>query len=235
MTSASSFVVSKYVGLRRRIQLVEARRFTKERTPELADAYRAFAQASQSGASRQPFKGRDLWRILESARPRSIVELGSGTTSAVFALWAKRHSASYLAFEHDSHWAKVTEDCLRQVELVQRESTVRHVQSGVHDEGRATGFADPLPVDVDFVYVDGPPCLLPNGRKVPNDDVTRLFDAGGTPRVIVVDGRLETVDLIRRHRRAAEYRFFPSFVYALRRRLWWDALAGREHSVLVRT
>jgi hypothetical protein len=89
-------------------------------------------------------------------------------------------------------------------------------------------------VDVDFVYVDGPPCRLEDGRKVPNDDVVRLFDAGGWPRVIVVDGRIDTVDLIRFHPEGWRYRFLPSFVYCLRRGLWLEGLAAREHTLLVR-
>lgn len=236
MTTLQAFAVRKYVGLRRRAQNIEARQFTVARTPELVRAYQAFREASQSGASRQPFKGRDLWRILETAAPNSIVELGSGTTSAVFALWAKRRSASYVAFEHDAHWAEVTERCLRQVHLVDgSNATIKHVPSKVREDQRSTGFVHPIPRDTEFIYVDGPPCLLENGKKVPNDDVSRLLDAGGLPRMIVVDGRIETVDLILAHPKASQYRFFPSYVYSLRRDRWRDALAAREHTVLVRT
>ena len=235
MTSLQALLVRRYVGLRRRIQDVEARRFTRAYTPELLRAYEAFSEASQSGAGRQPFKGRDLWRILEATRPTSIVELGSGTTSAVFALWAQRRAASYWAFEHDAHWAAVTEECLRRANLVEGdEPRIKNVASRVRHDGAATGFVDPLPRDADLVYVDGPPCLLENGRKVPNDDVTRLLAEGGRPRVIVIDGRLETVDLILAHPRGSEYRFFPSYVYSLRRCRWRDATAGREHTLLIR-
>jgi hypothetical protein len=231
-----ALIIRPYIGLRRRAQRAEARQFTRARTPELLRAYDAFSEASQSGASRQPFKGRDLWRILETTSPKSIIELGSGTTSAVFALWADRMAASYRAFEHDAHWAEVTEKCLRRVSLVKGgDPRIQHVTSRVREDGGATGFVDPLPLDADFIYVDGPPCRLENGRKVPNDDVTRLLDAGGQPRVIVVDGRLETVDLIRAHPRGSQYRFFPSYVYSVRRGRWRDALAGREHTILIRT
>lgn len=236
MTSVQSLFVTKYVGLRRRFDNAEAQRFTRAQTPELLRAYSAFADASQSGADRQPFKGRDLWRILQAAAPRSIVELGSGTTSAVFALWAKRTGASYVAFEHDPHWASVTENCLRRVDLLDATNTsVKHVPSRVRHDRGATGFIAPLPLEADLVYVDGPPCRLDDGRKVPNDDVTRLLDAGGQPQVIVIDGRLETVDLIRAHPRASMYRFVPSYVYSLRRGMWRDAIARSEHSLLIRT
>ena len=235
MTGLQRWVVRRVVAARRRIENVEARMFTRAHTPELLRAYEAFAEASQSGVARQPFKGRDLWRILEATTPASIVELGSGTTSAVFALWAARKATLYRAFEHDARWAAVTTDCLKRGRVLEGgASAIRHVMSRVREDGGATGFVDPLPRDADFIYVDGPPCRLESGRKVPNDDVTRLLDAGGQPRVIVIDGRLETVDLIRSHPRGSGYRFLPSYVYALRKGKWRDAIAGREHTILIR-
>jgi hypothetical protein len=102
-------------------------------------------------------------------------------------------------------------------------------------EGEAsTGFSLPVPLDVDFVYVDGPPCVLESGRKVPNDDVIRLFDAGGRPRTIVVDGRIETVETIRRHPVGQDYEFQASHDYGIHNGHLLDTLRGREHSVFRR-
>lgn len=229
------FAIGKFVALKHRRLQHQARTFTARETPELLRAYKEFGRASQSGTPRQPFKGWDLWMLLEQFKPRSIVELGSGTTSAVFAAWALRNGAGYLCYEHHPEWARVTEDCLRKAGLIQGGvSPVRVVPSRVREDRNATGFIEAFPEDSDFIYVDGPPCRLDDGRKVPNDDVVRLFDRGGAPRTIVVDGRLDTVDLIRSHREGANYSFKPSFVYAIRRGLWSEALAGREHTLLRR-
>lgn len=225
--------VTKIAAARRRLHALEAQKTLRTITPQLAHAYAAFASRNQSGSARQPFKGWDVWRILEASQPRSIAELGSGTTSAVFALWAKRHSATYIAYEHDSHWAAVTQSCLEEAGLVEVANHIRTIPIRIRGDHGATGFVEPLPVDIEFVYVDGPPCML-EGRKVPNDDIVRLFDVGGSPRTIVVDGRVETVDLIRSHRAATEYRFSPGLVYCLRRGIWSGAMAGREHSLFVR-
>jgi hypothetical protein len=219
---------------RRRLDHLKAARFTKERTPELLVAYEKFRAASQSGNVRQPFKGWDLWRILDHYRPRFIAEMGSGTTSAVFALWARRNGARYIAYEHHAGWAKVSEDCLRQARLIDGPSPVRVVASRPATDRPATGFTEPIPTDADFIYVDGPPCNLENGRKVPNDDVVRLFEQGGKPRVIVVDGRLETVDLIRQHPEGRHYHCGLNYSYSYAHGLWRDLLQGREHTVFVR-
>lgn len=235
LNRSKRFSIGKFVALKHRLLRHQARMFTARETPELIKAYDEFGRATQSGARRQPFKGWDLWMLLEQYKPRAIVELGSGTTSAVFALWALRHGANYVCYEHHPEWAKVTEDCLREAGLIQGESSpIRTVSSRIREDRNATGFVEGLPSDSDFVYVDGPPCRIDDGRKVPNDDVVRLFDRGVAPRTIVVDGRLDTVDLIRSHREGANYSFEPSFVYALRRGLWSEALVGREHTVLHR-
>jgi hypothetical protein len=225
--------VSKVAGLRRRWQALAARRFTGRETPELLKAYAAFDRASQSGSRRQPYKGWDLWMQLCRIRPHSVVELGSGTTSAVFALWSRRNATTYICFEHHAEWAKVTENCLREAGLIDEKSPVRVVAVREAADQRATGFVAPVPPQGDFIYVDGPPTRLASGPKVANDDVYRMLDGGATPRAIVVDGRLDTVDLIRSHPRASAYAFEPSFVYAIRRGLWRQALRGREHTVFL--
>jgi len=228
------FFVTKIAGLRRHVKTREAISFTTTRTPELMTAYEYFARNSQSGSPRQPFKGWELWQLLEKYQPKSIAEMGSGTTSAVFALWAKKHGAKYVCYEHHSEWAKVTESCLRETDLIQGESPVRFVSTRVRDDQMATGFVKSIPEDADFIYVDGPPCTLENGSKVPNDDVVRLFDKGYKPEVIIVDGRLDTVDLIREHEIGQFYDCSLSLVYCLRRGRYLDVITAPEHTVFKR-
>jgi hypothetical protein len=220
--------------LKRRVQQVEARMFNSRRAPELTRAYAAFRRQNQSGSPRQPFKGRDLWKLLDRHRPSSIVELGSGTTSAVFALWAREHRARYTAYEHHEGWAAVTENCLREAGLRDDSSRIAVVPSRVGARSESTGFVEPLPLDSDFIYVDGPPCKLDSGKKVPNDDVVRLFEAGGRPGTIVVDGRFETVDLIRQHPVGSTYEFQPSSDYCVHNAQWMRAIRGGEHTVFRR-
>jgi len=228
-------LASKWVGLCRRWQVREAKRFTSRETPQLLAAYRQFAQANQSGAPRQPFKGRDLWRILDSVRPASIVELGSGTTSAVFALWAREHAARYTAYEHHQAWSEVTSRCLDEAGLAPAAGSagIVCIPTRVAADQSSIGFAQALPEDADFLYVDGPPCVLDSGRKVPNDDATRLLDGGHRPRAIVIDGRTETVDLLLKHPAISKYDFRPGLAYCLRKGLFLQALAGREHTLFL--
>ena len=235
INSFSLRIATKWVGFLRRWQMQEAKRFTAEATPELLLAYDAFSKANQSGSPRQPFKGRDLWRILTVIQPTSIVELGSGTTSAVFALWSSRHGAAYTAFEHHEGWAKVTSQCLEKAGVVQSAGAgVICVETWLSEDSSTVGFQQPLPADVELVYVDGPPCVLEDGRKVPNDDVIRLLDRGIFPKAIVVDGRIETVDLILQHPASTNFAFQPGLAYCVRKNLFFPALSGLEHSIFIR-
>lgn len=229
------FVVNRIAATRRSEAIASARQETQSKFPELLQAYAMFGDAHQISSDRQPLKGWDLWRILEQTQPRSIVEMGSGTTSAVFALWARRHSAQYVAFEHHPDWARVTQHCLVKAGLIDPDRpVVRVVASRTREDRQATGFVEPIPEHADFVYIDGPPCRLEDGSKVPNDDIIRLLESGARPATIVVDGRWETVDLIRRHPAGREYKCAPEYAYSHRRGLWGDAMTGREHTLFIR-
>lgn len=223
-------VVVKIAGLKRRIENKKSIAFTSRETPELLRAYNLFAQNSQLGAHRQPFKGWDVWRLLEKFQPNYIFEAGSGTTSAVFVLWANINGAKYVCYEHHSEWAKITEDCLRESGLIGRKSPVHIVKSIMCDDDHSIGFEEDIPMDADFVYIDGPPCKLPNGKKVPNNDIIRFLDKGGRPKNIIIDGRVATVDLIKAHKAESLYKFYPSFVYCLRNKNWISSMLSREHS-----
>ena len=234
VNSLIRFIVTKIAGLKRRVDTRRAISFTRDNLPELSIAYSSLGKFGQSGTPRQPFKGWEIWCLLEAFKPGFIAEMGSGTTSAVFALWARRHAAKYVCYEHHPEWANITESCLKDASLVCEESPVNVVATRVSDDGKATGFVKSIPNEADFVYVDGPPCVLDNGKKVPNDDVVRLFDEGFLPATIVVDGRLETIDLIREHDVGKTYKFTPSLVYCLRRGHYFEAMTAPEHAIFVR-
>lgn len=228
-----SYILAKFLALQRCLATIQTARFMRK-TPILHETYRAFVQHNQSGTPRQPYKGWDLWKTLERFRPKKIIELGSGTTSAVFSLYAQRYHIEYLCYEHSPEWAAVTEKCLRQTRLIDETSPVKVAKMYVAEDESTSGFLESVPEDADFIYVDGPPCPIIKGIKKPNNDVVRLLERGGRPQCIVIDGRIDTVDFIRYHPLARDYFFEPSYVYSFRRGLWGQALKCREHSIIFR-
>lgn len=86
---------------------------------------------------------------LEENKPRRILELGSGRTSALFSNYARKNGAMFLSLEHLPYWFRHTKKFYK-------------VRSGVYfvplkKTKHGTFYAYPLPRDIDFVLIDGLP------------------------------------------------------------------------------
>ncbi|HBK78600.1 MAG TPA: hypothetical protein DDZ83_02765, partial [Nitrospinae bacterium] len=208
--------------------------YAKKNTPSLLKAYKEIKKLGASGSSHQPNKGYHLWKLLLKFKPRKIIELGSGTTSAVFKIYAREYGASYVAFEHSEHWGEITNSSLRSSNLLEdnEEPPVLIKESYILPDGTGSAFTEPVPADSDFIYIDGPPCPVIDGVKKPNFDIAQHFDRGNLPKVIVVDGRHETVDLIRNHPKSHHYHFEFDFVYSIRMKDFLHALHFYRHTVI---
>lgn len=215
---------------------IKAKFFFNKFYKEVIFSFEKFSEygqiSSSSKNSRQPIKGYDLIRILDKYNPNYICELGSGTTSAVFLAWSKKNNAVYKAYESFEKWTTVTKSSINHIEK-ELDETILHIPSLVSPQKNSTRFSNLIPESSDFVYIDGPPCVLENGIKVPNDDIILFFDSGYKPQIIVIDGRLETVDLINNHENSSNYNFYPSYQYSRKNRLFISSLNFREHSIFV--
>jgi hypothetical protein len=206
----------------------KANKFVKDKHPEIQDAFMKFRTLGQISSNRQPIKGYDLWNLLLKFKPNNIVELGSGTTSVIFALYSKLYNKKFIAFESFEKWRDVTIECVADISS---DDIIIYNPSQNSKDMSATHFTKPIPNDVEFLYIDGPPCLLPNGKKVPNDDIIIAFENKIFPNYIVIDGRHETVDLILNHKFSSQYNFYPSFSYSLYSKKFRQAIYFREHSL----
>jgi hypothetical protein len=155
----------------------------------------------------------DLKALLRRYQPRHIFELGSGLSTIVFAEYCYRTGAALTVAEENEAWAAHVLKVITQVHGDCPER-VRILTSHTAATDGATHFLCAMPKDADFVYVDGPSSKRFGKGKLPNSDVVRGFDAGIYPRVIVVDGRIATVDLIRGHPKGVRYgwSFAPIYV-----------------------
>jgi hypothetical protein len=185
---------------------------------------------------RIPTQGAFIITLLRQYRPKSIVELGSGDSTAWFASYAGRAGADFVSFDQSAEYQA------QWIEQARTYGPVKFVVSKcvAYEDGRAH-FESDIP-DAEFVFVDGPswkyaqPGGLPEPsrrRKVIGLDVPRLLERGGRPKVIVVDTRFATTDAIR-SAAGGSYRFFPEFTYALQTQNWRGALGLREQTVFVR-
>jgi len=142
---------------------------------------------------RQHYKLFCLQELLEKRKPKAILELGSGTTTAVFANYVRSHpDATLTVIDESAHWlenarriAKI--EASEQFSLLtatsertRRDSWVSYEYQWRSDE------------EFDFIIVDGP--TLHKEKTAINGNI--LDHLGYRPETIVVDGRGTTAMLL---------------------------------------
>lgn len=111
---------------------------------------------------------------LEEHKPKRILELGSGKTSALFSNYARKNGAMFMSLEHIPYWFRHTKKFYK-------------VRSGVYlvplkKTKHGTFYAFALPRDIDFVLIDGLPesigrnAALYNIWKYLSKDFTAYLD-----------------------------------------------------------
>jgi len=101
-----------------------------------------------------------LYADVARHRSRSIVDFGSGVSTLVFALHAKRTGAKVVSLEADEKWLRVTDKALRAAGL-REHVTLLHAplkDATRHRISRRTyQFEFAVGAPYDFVFIDGPP------------------------------------------------------------------------------
>lgn len=186
-----------------------------------------FAEMRRKAGPLQFKRCKHLLRVLGKLELRSILELGSGFSTAVFNYYGERHDVPVVSFEDNPNWIAATRAALEAAGLG---SDVRQVEK-IAIGGEGVRFDGALP-DVELIYVDGPSprfdgALLPDVPRVCLD-VPILLESGKRPRFIVVDGRFKTL------RRIAhpEYRLQYEYMYGLETHRLGLVFNRRAHSVL---
>lgn len=144
-----------------------------------------------------PLKLLELWQILQERCPRTILELGSGCTTSVFAEYCKVHGKDEIDFwtvdESASFQASVLTDIASQ-----------HVRSAVLPPEKLR-FGNPecdciaydgldrlVKNGLGFLYVDGPA-----NNEVPCADAAMMMDASEMPMTVMFDIRRTAVALVK--------------------------------------
>jgi hypothetical protein len=206
-----------------------ARRWLAQYEPRLEECWREFKRISGQDFPFHPERARLIIQELERSRPRRILELGSGTSTAWFASHARRHGATLVSVDQHQGWLDAAMQSASLVGPVEGICAPVQIEPGLG--GR---YATELP-DADFVYIDGPMLTLdlPGGQGV-NLDVPDMLRRGRRPAVIVVDSRTDTVDYLRDEGLVRDYEFEPEFKYCLAKGDWLGALRFRRQSVFRR-
>ena len=149
----------------------------------------------------QPYKLFQLTRLLERCRPTSMLELGSGSSTAVFASHIREHGGRLTSVDESASWlensmklAGIQPDskCFEMLHLPAKVGTFKDIA--------CVGYGLLAQEEFDLIFVDGPSLKFDGIKRKDaiNDDVFRIADFC-PPRMIVVDGRYATVRALEQH------------------------------------
>lgn len=160
------------------------RQAVSEFDPRLVEAFADFERVSGTHTRDVLHRAADIIDWLSRVQPPSIHELGSGRSSLVFSLWAKRNGIPYMAYEESANWVAMVSAAIEKLggagQIVCTQ-TRRLGQLG-------TRFVPDIPDETAFIYLDGP-----IGSPA-NFDVPDHLSRGCLPRTILVDGRTRTCE-----------------------------------------
>lgn len=158
---------------------------------EIDNILAAFRAAGGLKGEFQAYKLWELSRLLDCFKPKVILEFGSGSSTAIAALYAAQHQSAVVSYDESNFWIENTRALIDQPS----EAKLNLVQSnrvfGFDGEVTTVTYAETPNVCADFVLVDGPSLRINQIRRkdAVNSDVLKL---NHLPRVIIVDGREAT-------------------------------------------
>lgn len=227
-------IAKAFVAANRRIQRVSrrrSRRWLEAYEPRLFECWHEFQRISGQQFPFHPERARLILTMLERYRPKTILELGAGTSTAWFAAYAQRHGASLISVDQHKEWLEGAVQSARMV------GPVEGVLASVEIEpDLGARYALDLP-DAEFIYIDGPWFTMRTGMmngKGVHLDVPQLLRHGRRPAVIMLDSKLDTVEYLRGQGLTKDYIALPEFKYCLRKRDWAGALHFRRQSIFIR-
>lgn len=164
------------------------------------------------GLATDRFQRYKLWFLLEllnKHKPKNILELGSGSSTALLSDYADKNGAKITSLETDAGWATLVRKYIGQ-----NVSIIECSASGdANAQPKALRFdVDLGQQDFDLVIIDGPGDKFPGiGKK---EGVTmNAVELSVLPKMIVVDGRNSTVQYLKNHPRLAGHSFTANDLY----------------------
>lgn len=172
-----------------------------------------------------PYKLLELWWILQTYKPQSIVEYGSGCTTAVFAEYAVSSGADLTTVDESHEWQG---QVLSELDAEHR-GRVEFITAPTEWIGAsAVSYKNSGPrLSCDFIYVDGPANRKSDHEAICLDAQPAFF--GSNLKTAVFDIRRRTVEYCKH--------FNPPFNWQLS--AWHEAgvpwyLSGFRHHTVAR-
>ncbi len=149
-----------------------------------------------SGFSLQIYKMLSLANLCEKIQPMSILEIGSGASTPIFAAYAAKNNAKVVSVEESPEWLAASQDLINRFDnLNMVEFVLADTEWRVDVDPPEVRYKGVQKRHYDLIFVDGP-SLIYNGHDLKKDVVCMDaldFAMKDCVANIVVDMRLPTV------------------------------------------
>jgi len=167
------------------------------------------------GIKGHPWRALDQLKILK-LNPINIVELGSGSSTGIFAKYVNENQdRSLLSVDESEVWASLTKKALTKFGASFNNKVQIKVSKKVEDKD-GSSYEMELPDQIDLLYIDGPTLKREGRKKFPNLDIIKLFRKNVFPKIIMIDGRIDTVNLILSSTQRKKYKYIANSLLMLK-------------------
>ncbi len=156
--------------------------------PEIAKIQLKMRKGSPLVGSNQFRRLYEIEKLLQKFSPSSILEYGSGTSSAMFAKLLEK-KGFFKTIDQMPEWRQKLLDILP--DNLKKKISSELAKTKIHEVDSEFVIAYDFPHDryFDFIYVDGPAST----KTMANYDIELLWKNNIFPKFIVIDGRYSTV------------------------------------------
>ena len=189
--------------------------------------------------SQQHLRLLELARLVDRYQPASVLELGGGTTTAVFAhkiAPMEDGTPAVTSLEETEHWQATARDIVAPADRGRVDFVLRPRVLETSGTQKVARYDYSYDQDYDLVYVDGPSNHDPENRspgvRLPLVDALCLIRANHPPRVIVVDSKRHSVRFFREQGIERRYRMILKSAFLPPRQALFTGY--RHHTVFER-
>lgn len=176
----------------------------------------------------------EIFYIVKKFNIKSILEIGSGRTTFIFNALSE---IECISMEQDKLWLNTLSELLRYFNI---DSKI--IFENVIPWKNGARFLNIPNYNPEMLYIDGP--YFKNGSNIKFDthtgkaayyDFEELFKKNIYPKIIMIDGRTDTVDeILRSNYFRNKYNFYPEFIYSIQRKNYISALNFKRHSLFIK-
>jgi hypothetical protein len=177
----------------------------------------------------------EIFNIIKKKNIKKILEIGTGRTTFLFNCF-EGGGISICSMEQDIEWKEKLIELLKKYKI---NSNI--ILSDIEKLPNGAKFSNIPNFEPDLLYIDGP--YYPKPRKKTFDtfggkpayyDFKTLFDRNIFPKVIMIEGRISTVEEITKSSYFNKYHFEAEYAYYLKKNDFISALKFKRHSVFIR-